>query len=164
MSEAYIGEIRLAGFTFAPQDWAFCNGQLLSISNYEALFNLIGTTYGGDGVNTFGLPNLQSRGAIHLANGSALGLAGGAENVTLTVNQLPSHSHPISVQSGSGTASSPQGGVFAQSTEPLFAASANNTSAPMLTATGSNQSHPNLMPYISLNYIICLLGIYPSQT
>src|SRR5580658_7527465 len=111
MSEQYLGEIRMFGFTFAPSGWAFCNGQLLSISQNTALFSLLGTTYGGDGVSTFALPNLQSRVAIHFGQGSGLspyvqGQTGGAENVTLTQNQMPQHTHPVACNTGGGNQAS----------------------------------------------------------
>ncbi len=120
MSTPYVGEIRMVGFNFAPADWALCNGQLLAISENEALFNLIGTTYGGDGQSTFGLPNLQSRIPFHMgsnaSNSLVLGQLSGTETVTLLTNQIPAHSHTLPASSASGTQPSPAGGVWASST------------------------------------------------
>src|SRR5580698_9765693 len=113
MSEPYIGEIRIVGFNFAPVDWAFCNGQLIAISQNSTLFNLIGTTYGGDGVSTFALPNLQSRVPFHQGTNFTLAQTGGEESVTLTVNQIPAHTHAPQVNSGGGTSNSPANNTWA---------------------------------------------------
>src|SRR5438874_6243208 len=115
MSQPYVGEIRIFAGNFAPVNWAFCNGQLLAISENDALFNLIGTTYGGDGQSTFGLPNLQSRVPVHVGTGFTLAESGGAETVTLTVSQIPAHSHVPQANSGAGTQTSPFGNVWADS-------------------------------------------------
>src|SRR3954452_12710405 len=115
MSDPYIGEIRMFGGNFAPVGWAFCDGQLLPIAENDALFNLIGTTYGGDGQETFALPNLQSRVPIHVGPGFSLGQAAGVETVTLTTSQIPAHSHVPQVNAGSGTKASPQNNVWAGS-------------------------------------------------
>lgn len=166
MSQPYIGEIRMFGGNFAPVGWAFCNGALMDISQNDALFNLIGTTYGGDGQSTFALPNLQSRVPVHVGPGFALGQSGGAETVTLTTSQIPAHSHVPQCNSSAGTQSSPSGGVWAQSTLDQFSASA--PSAPMAAAalgsSGGSQPHDNMLPYLAVNFILSLFGVFPSQT
>lgn len=170
MSQPYIGEIRMFGGNFAPAGWALCDGQLLPISQNNALFNLIGTTYGGDGQTTFGLPDLRGRMPIHQGTNSSgnsyvIGQSGGAEQVTLTVLQIPTHSHPAAAQSGNGTQAVPDNGVWAQSS--LNQYSANNANSNMNPAsigpTGGSQPHENRMPYLAVNFIISLFGIFPSQ-
>ncbi len=170
MSEPYVGEIRMVGFNFAPVNWAFCNGQLVPISENETLFNLIGTTYGGDGQSTFALPNLQSRVPIHMGTSSAggtyvIGQMAGEEQVTLNANQIPSHSHVPQANSGAGTQTSPGGNVWAASGALPY--SNNPPNAPMapqaVQNTGGSQPHGNIQPYLAINFIISLYGIYPSQ-
>src|SRR5258708_31746699 len=129
MSSPFIGEIRMFGGNFAPAGWAFCNGALIPISENDALFNLIGTTYGGDGQSTFALPNLQSRVPVHVGPGFALGQSGGEETVTLTTNQIPAHSHVPQCNSNPGTQPTPGAGVWAASSS----LSANSTTAPSIT-------------------------------
>ncbi len=166
MSSPYIGEIRIFAGNFAPVDWAFCNGALIPISENEALFNLIGTTYGGDGVNTFALPNLQSRVPIHMGGGFVLGQQGGEEIVTLTVEQMPSHTHVPQADSGNGAQTSPAGNVWANSANFPYSNNAPNASmAPQAVATsGGSQPHDNMIPYLVVDFIISLFGIYPSPT
>jgi microcystin-dependent protein len=165
MSQPYVGEIRLVGFNFAPEGWFLCQGQTLPISQYEVLFNLIGTTYGGDGQTTFQLPNLASRTPVHMggSNSYIQGQTGGVESVLLTAGQLPAHSHPIIVQGTAGNVPSPIGGIFADSTAGQYAPTASAASGPILSSTGGGQSHNNLQPLVCLNYIIAYAGIYPSQ-
>jgi microcystin-dependent protein len=169
MSQPFIGEVRPVGFTFAPVSWAKCNGALQSIAENSTLFNLIGTTYGGDGVSTFALPNLQSRIPIHQgSNGVStyvIGQQGGGENVTITLNQFPTHTHQLL---GSGTAAGtnvPTGntlgsGVGIYTTE---APSVAMNNAMIGFSGGGSQPHNNLQPYLVLNWVIALFGIYPSQ-
>jgi microcystin-dependent protein len=168
MSSPYVGEIRMFAGNFAPAGWAFCNGALLPISENEILFNLIGTTYGGDGVNTFALPNLQSRIPIHVGPGYALGQSGGAETVTLTTGQIPAHSHVPLANSAAGGQQSPANGIWASSNPslnnystvaPIVAMSAN-----ALGSTGGSQPHENMVPYLAVNFILSLFGIFPSQS
>jgi len=168
MSSPFIGEIRMFGGNFAPAGWAFCDGSLIPISENDALFNLIGTTYGGDGQNTFALPNLQSRIPVHVGPGFALGQSGGAETVTLTTSQIPAHSHVPQANNAAGNQASPAGGVWA-STNP----SINNYSnvAPSVTMdpgamgpSGGSQPHDNMVPFLAVNFILSLFGIFPSQT
>jgi microcystin-dependent protein len=167
MSNPYIGEIRLFGGNYAPVDWAFCNGALLPISEYPELYMLIGTTYGGDGVNTFALPNLMGRIPIHQGTGLdgntyVLGESAGAESVTLTINQIPQHSHaPIGSSSGGQT--TPIGNSYG-SGEDLFSTAA--PSVALLPGTvanvGGSQPHSNLMPSLCVSYIIAVYGVYPT--
>lgn len=169
MSNPYIGEIRMFGGNFAPQGWLFCQGQLVNISDYDTLFNLIGTTYGGDGQTTFGLPNLASRVPVH--QGSAafgsyqLGQLGGAEQVQLLQQQLPQHTHPA-FPAGGGTTNQPTGGTWASGATLQYAAVAPtvNMSAAALRPAGGNQSHDNMLPYLAVNFIISMFGIYPSPS
>lgn len=165
MGQPYVGEIRAVGFNFAPVGWAFCNGALLSIAEYSVLFNLIGTTFGGDGIQTFGLPDLRGRTPIHQGAGYVMGQLAGVENVTLTTQTLAAHRHPIVAQNGDSNTGSPSGAVFARSSASQYAPVANGTSATaaLLTPVGSNLPHNNLQPYLCVNYIISLFGVYPTQ-
>ena len=166
MAESYVGEIRMFGGNFAPYGWQFCNGQLLSISNYDVLFNLIGTTYGGDGQNTFALPDLRGRSPVHTGGllSYVQGQTGGVENVTLTTAQLPAHSHPFTVSGGGGTSASPAGNFLAGSALGQYAPTpGNGVSANVLGSVGNSQPHSNLMPYTTVSFIISLFGVYPSQ-
>jgi microcystin-dependent protein len=165
MASPYVGEIRVVGFSFAPVDWALCDGQLLSIAQYEALFSLLGTTYGGDGVNTFALPNLQSRIPIHQGNGYVIGQLAGTETVTLTTNQIPVHTHALNAQSGAGSQSSPSGGVWANSALDQYSAATPTTqmSASSLQNSGGSQPHDNMPPFLCVNFVIALFGIFPTR-
>jgi microcystin-dependent protein len=165
MSQPFVGEIRLVGFNFAPVGWFLCQGQTLPISQYDVLFNLLGTTYGGDGQTTFQLPNLSGRTPVHIGgpNGYIQGQTGGVESVVVAAGQLPAHSHPIMVQSTAGNVPSPIGGVFASSAADQYAPAAGAVSGPVLSTTGGGQSHGNLQPSLCLNYIIAYAGIFPSQ-
>lgn len=174
MSSPFIGEIRLFGGNFAPAGWAFCNGQLMPISENDALFNLIGTTYGGDGQVTFGLPDLQGRLPMHMGTGPGLstrviGEKGGVEAVTLTVNQIPIHNHAPLAVSGNGNQSTPQNGVWAGVTTSIYTSNppdpVNNAFKNTLGGgTGGSQPHENLMPYLAVSFIISLFGIFPTST
>jgi len=166
MSQPYVGEIRMFAGNFAPVGWAFCSGQLLPISENPTLFQLIGTTYGGDGVNTFALPNLQSRVPMHVGSGFTLGQAAGSETVTLTVQQIPAHSHVPQASTTAGSKPSPQSNVWAQSTANQF-----TNAAPSLTmatqaigSAGGSQPHDNMLPFLVVNFIISLFGVFPSQS
>lgn len=165
MSDPYIGEIRVVGFNFAPQGWALCNGQLLSIADNTALFQLLGTTYGGDGQNTFALPNLQGRIPFHQGNSFVIGSTAGTETVTLTATQMPAHTHPLAANSSPGTQAAPTGGYWAQS--PLGAysteATANSMAATAIGNTGGSQPHDNMPPFLVVNFVISLFGIFPTQ-
>ncbi len=166
MSSPYIGEIRMFGGNFAPVGWAFCNGALIPISENETLFNLIGTTYGGDGQSTFALPDLQSRVPMHQGSGFVLGQNGGVESVTLASSQIPAHTHVPQANSGTGALASPGGNVWANSANlpysPNAPAAAMDPAA--IGSDGGSQPHDNMIPYLVINFIISLFGIFPSQT
>jgi len=169
MSTPYVGEIRMAGFNFAPVDWELCDGQLLSIAENNTLFNLIGTTFGGDGQNTFALPDLRGRIPFHMGtfNGNSLviGQIAGTEDVTLTQGQIPIHAHSLGASSGNGTQVTPQGGVWAASPLDQFSNEVpTGTMGPTtFSATGGSQPHDNMPPFQVVNFIISLFGIYPTQ-
>ncbi len=172
MSDQFLGEIRIFPFNFPPKGWAFCNGQLMPLSQNTALFSLLGTTYGGDGKSTFALPDLRGRIPIHHGQGAGLqnyilAEAGGAEQITLTQQQIPAHTHPLLATTAVGTAASPQGGVLAASGSsnvyrqgPSSVALSNQTVGPV----GGSQPHTNLQPYLCITFIISLFGIFPSPT
>jgi microcystin-dependent protein len=175
MSNPYLGEIRMFAGNFAPYGWALCNGQTLSISQNTALFSLLGTTYGGNCVSTFNLPDLRGRVAIHPGQGPGLssyveGQQAGVENVTLLINQIPSHNHTVNAVASGGNQASPAGGSLAiesTGTSLDYANSSTNPTSPMnaamLSQTGGNQPHSNIQPYLCVNFIIALQGIYPSR-
>lgn len=171
MSEPFLAEVRLWGLNFAPRGWAFCDGQVLSIAQNAALFSLVGTTFGGDGRATFGLPDLRGRAALHPGQGPGLtarrwGEKGGDENVTLAVAQLPSHSHALQASSAEAEDDAPAGNVPAASEDvPLFAEAGNlvNMNAAALGTVGGGQPHTNLQPCLALNFCIALTGIYPPR-
>jgi microcystin-dependent protein len=177
MSQPYIGEIRMFAGNFAPANWATCDGQLLLIANYSTLFQLIGTTYGGDGQTTFALPNLAARVPVHTgSNGTStypLGNTAGVTSVILNQNQIPAHSHPIAADSGNATTSSPANAFFANSTPKLLYTVPNGPNTPhpptlralnsgMVQSAGGNQPHENMQPYLTLSFIISLFGNYPA--
>jgi len=170
MSQPYVGECRLIGFNFAPAGWMFCQGQTIPISEYDTLFNLIGTTYGGDGQQTFGLPDLRGRVPIHqgtnLGTTFVIGSPGGVENVTLTTQQLPIHNHSLLASGNNGNTNLAQNAVLAASPTKIYVATAPNPNRAMnnaaITPTGGSQAHNNLQPYLAMNWIISLFGIYPS--
>lgn len=167
MAQPYVGEVRMFAGNFAPAGWMFCEGQLLPISEYETLFNLIGTTYGGDGESTFALPDLRGRIPIHQGNGFILAETGGAEEITLTVNQIPSHTHPFLASSSPGTAATPVGNLVAESPSIAYYIqdTANSNMNPSdVTSTGGSQPHTNFQPYLCVDFIISLFGIFPSPT
>lgn len=170
MGSPYVGEIRMFAGNFAPAGWMFCDGSLLPISDYDTLFNLIGTTYGGDGQSTFALPDLRGRVPVHMGTGAGLstrviGEMGGVEMVTLTTQQIPIHSHVPRAVSGNGNQTTPQNGVWAGAATSRYSSNAPNL--PMKTSlvgsSGSSQPHDNLMPYVAISFIISLFGIFPSQ-
>jgi len=176
MAQPYVGEIRLFAGNFAPNGWMFCDGQVLPIVQYETLFNLIGTTYGGDGASTFALPDLRGRVPLHEGQGAglsnrALAQKGGTETVQLLSNQLPVHTHLAMASPAPGDSDDPTGRTWAASTALQFIAdggagfpNANSNMNPASMGTaGGNQAHDNMMPFQGLNYIISLFGIFPSQ-
>jgi microcystin-dependent protein len=167
MAQPYVGEIRMFAGNFAPAGWMFCEGQLLPISENETLFNLIGTTYGGDGQSTFGLPDLRGRVPLHFGNGFTLAETGGVEEVTLTVSQIPAHAHAELVTDALATQTNPTSNLLAQSTQAKLYNSfpPNVAMAPyVIGSTGGSQPHTNFQPYLCVDFIISLFGIFPSQT
>ena len=167
MAQPYVGEIRMFAGNFPPLGWMFCEGQQLPISEYETLFQLIGTSYGGDGQSTFALPDLRGRVPIHQGSGFVLAETGGVEEVTLTTQQIPAHTHALLATTAVGTTPSPTGNVLAASGSsnvyrPAPAASA--MSAQSVGATGGSQPHTNMQPYLCISHIISLFGSFPSPT
>ncbi|WP_407571655.1 phage tail protein [Deinococcus altitudinis] len=173
MSEPFVGEIRVFGFNFAPQGWAQCNGQLLSIAQNTALFSLLGTNYGGDGRVTFGLPNLQGAAALHVGSGAGPGLSqyflgqtGGSQTVTLLQNEMPAHTHALGAVTDPAESGSPAGNVLARSVGgPVYASGPANAqlAAGAVSPQGGNQPHNNLPPYLVANFCIALQGVYPQR-
>ncbi|MCZ8523998.1 MULTISPECIES: phage tail protein [Paenibacillus] len=166
MSESFIGEIRAFPFGFAPKGWATCSGQLLSISQNQALFSILGTTYGGNGQTTFALPDLRGRVPIHVSAAAPLGMIAGEESHTLTISELPSHTHQVMASSSAASTNQPAGAVWAKQTAAGYAAGAPNTAMgpAALSAAGGSQPHTNMQPYAVVNFCICLEGIYPSRS
>lgn len=167
MAQPYVGEIRMFGGNFAPVGWMFCEGQLLPISENETLFQLIGTTYGGDGQSTFALPDLRGRLPVHQGNGFTLAQSGGVEQVSLTVNQVPAHSHSLLASTGPGNANTPAGNVTGESAAvKIYVAEAPTASLNSLAVSnaGGSQPHNNFQPYLCISFIISLFGIFPSPT
>jgi len=168
MAQPYVGEIRMFAGNFAIAGWMFCEGQLLPISEFETLFNLIGTTFGGDGQSTFALPNLQSRIPVHQGSDPfILGQAAGTEQVTLTTAQIPTHNHDFVASTTIATQSSPSNTTLSQSTlAKMYYADVTDVSlAPKsILPTGGGQPHDNLQPFLCINFIISLYGIYPQQS
>jgi len=169
----YVGEIRIFAGNFAPVGWMFCSGQTLPIAENDVLFQLIGTTYGGDGQETFQLPDLQGRIPIHMGTGSGgityqLGESAGTENVTLTTQQIPTHNHMLLASPADGTTPNPQGNVLAQTPASIFPyiedAPSANMSNNAIAPDGGSQSHENCQPFLCVNFIISLFGQFPSQT
>ncbi|MDF7801039.1 tail fiber protein [Pontiellaceae bacterium B1224] len=171
MAEPFIGEIRMFGGNFAPRNWAFCNGQLLSIASHDALFSLLGTTYGGDGRTTFGLPDLRGRVPLHVGSGPGLtprpwGQKSGSEQVALSANELPAHTHTLPAYEGFAEQKSPEGHVPAKAGdgEQNFSSMPADTTLHNTGTAGSGQAHSNVQPFICISFIIALYGIYPSRS
>ena len=166
MAQPYVGEIRMFAGNFAPAGWMFCEGQLLPISENETLFQLIGTTYGGDGESTFALPDLQGRIPLHQGNGFILAETGGAEEITLTVSQMPAHTHAFIATDNQAISQLPGNNVPGQSTGQVYT-SANSPiaiSPQAIGISGGSQPHSNFQPYLCVDFIISLFGIFPSPT
>jgi microcystin-dependent protein len=173
MPEPYVGEIRMFAGNFAPAGWAFCEGQLIPISENDILFTLIGTTYGGDGQETFALPNLQSRVPIHAGTGPdgtsyQLAEAAGVESVTLTTQQIPIHTHPLVGTSANGTSPNPGGNLLAQPAATIMPYTIEpatlNMNANDIGPAGGSQPHENCQPFLCINFIISLFGVFPTQS
>ncbi len=175
MTSPFVAEIRIFGFNFAPKGWAFCDGQILPISQNTALFSLLGTTYGGDGQTTFALPNLQGSAPLQPGQGPGLSLydlgeQGGTETVTLLQTEMPAHQHAANASSGSGSANDPTNNVWAQVTvlrqgQNIYGTADGSAMSPLaLSITGGSLPHNNMMPYLTLNFCIALQGVYPPRT
>ena len=164
MAEPFLGEIKIISWNFAPKGWAFCNGQLLPINQNQALFSILGTTYGGDGRVNFGLPNLQGRMPIHMGNGFTLGERGGETAHTLNISEMPTHNHPVIASSNAGSTQDPSSAFWAKTASAAYSASPTAALAPQTIGNvGGSQPHENMSPYLVLNFIIALQGIFPSQ-
>jgi microcystin-dependent protein len=164
MSEPFLSEIKIVSFNFPPKGWAFCNGQLLPINQNQALFALLGTTYGGNGQTTFALPNLRGRAPIHMGNGHTLGEAAGSSSVTVNIQQLPMHQHGLQATNTNGAIANPNGATLGKVNNMYTSAVSLTTLNPgSVTNVGGSQPHNNMMPYLVLNFIIALQGIFPSQ-
>ena len=169
MSQPYVGEIRMFGGNFAPAGWMLCQGQLVPISENDTLFNLIGTTYGGDGQETFALPDLQGRVPLHVGGSFQQGEKGGVETVTLTASTIPSHNHVPTGTTANGNSTNPSGAIWANFPDgaaynaAIGAVPASNLNAQALGISGGSQPHDNMMPYLCVNFIISLFGIFPHQ-
>jgi microcystin-dependent protein len=167
MAQPYVGEIRMFAGNFAPAGWMFCEGQLLPISENETLFQLIGTTYGGDGQETFGLPDLRGRLPVHQGNNMILAEAAGVEEVTLTVQQIPSHTHPLLASLNLTTSPTPTNALIGKSSsiDAFINAQPTDPLSPLsITQVGGSQPHTNMQPYLCVDFIISLFGIFPSPT
>ena len=172
MPEPYVGEIRMFAGNFAPNGWMFCQGQTLPISENDVLFQLIGTTYGGDGQETFNLPNLASRVPIHMGTGKdgvtyQLGEMAGTEQETLTIQQIPSHNHALLASTGPGSLNAPAGNVTGESASvKIYIEDTPGTpmNASAISPVGGSQPHENTQPFLCINFIISLFGVFPSQT
>ncbi|MFT5083446.1 MAG: microcystin-dependent protein [Lentisphaeria bacterium] len=176
MSDPFYGEIRMFGGNFAPRNWAFCSGGLLAVADHNAVFSLLGTTYGGDGRTTFGLPDMRGRLPINQGTGPGLspypmGATPGVERVTLSINELPSHTHSLQASTDNSTSSNPGNDVLASHTDgdspytavPTDPSRYQTMNSQTVASTGGNQSHTNMMPYQCVSFIICLVGLYPSR-
>jgi microcystin-dependent protein len=162
MATPFIGEVKMVSFNFEPKGWMFCNGQLLSISQNTALFSLLGTTYGGNGQTTFALPNLQGRVPLHMGNGYSEGQTGGAQGVTLTGNQA-GHGHPVKA-TATATTNTAAGNFPALAGSNIYGSSPDTTMNPAIVGqAGGGQAHSNLQPYLVVNFVIALTGIFPSR-
>jgi len=169
MAQPYVGEIRMFAGNFAPAGWLFCDGAIMSISENETLFQLIGTTYGGDGQSTFALPDLRGRVPLHQGGGFVLAETGGVEAITLTVNQIPAHGHPLLASADLGSSPDPVGAVLAQSRTAgvdLYVEDNPNVSlaANAVGSVGGSQPHENHQPYLGINFIISQFGLFPTPT
>jgi microcystin-dependent protein len=166
VAEPFIGEIKLVPYNFAPRNWAYCNGQLLPINQNQALFSLLGTNYGGNGVTTFALPNLQGRVPMHRSDAHPLGESAGQAQVTLTLAQLPVHTHVIAASGTAADSASkdPAGRSLARSTAPAYVDGTPDLAvAPVSSVTGGSQAHSTMQPYLTMSFVIALVGIFPSR-
>lgn len=165
MADPFLGEIKIVGFNYAPRNWAECNGQFLPINQNQALFSLFGTMYGGNGQTTFALPDFRGRVPIHIGNGFVQGQASGQETHTVTQQEMPAHTHLPQATSSQSTTNLPTGNLLASINAPQYNAVTQQTTLGPSTVTnvGGSQPHENRQPYLVLNFIVCLIGIFPSQ-
>jgi microcystin-dependent protein len=165
MGTPYMSEIRIISFNFAPKGWAFCNGQFLPINQNQALFSLLGTTYGGNGQTTFALPDLRGRTPIHIGQGYTQGQIGGERAHTLVTSEMPQHTHFAGSNNGAADQSDPAGNVWSNGGDNIYSTGAPNASmdASQVTSVGGSQPHDNMSPYLVLNFIIALQGVFPSR-
>jgi microcystin-dependent protein len=163
MAEPFLGEIKIISWNFPPKGWAFCNGQLLPINQNQALFSILGTTYGGDGRTTFALPNLQGRSPVHVGDGIVLGERAGETAHTLNISELPAHNHVPVGNPGTPTAGTAAGNLWASLANAYSQTSSTSMNPASILPTGGSQPHENMSPYLVLNFIIALQGIFPSQ-
>jgi len=163
MAEPFLSEIRIMSFVFAPKGWALCNGQLLPINQNQALFSMLGTTFGGDGRVNFGLPDLRARTPIHVGSGHTRGERGGEPAHTLSISELPTHAHVVNV-GGVGAGPNPSGALYANANNQVYGPPQSLVSLPptAVTNTGGSQAHQNMQPFLTLNFCIALQGIFPS--
>ncbi|MFB4327174.1 phage tail protein [Paenibacillus sp. CR_12] len=164
MSEPFVGEIRLFANGYAPRNWMYCEGQILPINGYQALYSLLGNVYGGDGVNTFALPDYRGRVPIHVSSTLPLGLSSGEEQHTLNQNEMPQHTHQVSASSNTASAVSPAGNAWA-AVDNVYdpPAAMVQMNAQSISTSGGSQPHSNMQPYLVLNYAIAVTGIFPSR-
>lgn len=164
MGEAFLGEIKIVGFAQAPKGWALCNGQFLPINQNQALFALLGTTYGGNGQTTFALPDLRAKVPIHVGNGHTLGEAGGSEAVTISISQLPAHTHAVTASNAVADSPSAGSNFWGSGGQQIYSDTINTAMAPaILNNVGGSQPHENRCPYLVVSFIICLIGVFPSR-
>jgi microcystin-dependent protein len=164
MADPYLAQISIVAFNFPPRGWAFCNGQLLQISQNQALFSILGTTYGGDGRTTFALPNFQGMAPLHVGSGFALGNTGGEPTHTLLISEMPSHTHTPSGSPSTANARTTTGNSWAaESANPYSPTSSGSMQPGCIGISGGSQPHNNLQPYLVLNFVIALVGIFPSR-
>ena len=163
MAEPFLAEIRLMSFVFAPRGWALCNGQLLPINQNQGLFSLLGTRFGGDGKVNFALPDLRGRTPIHVGSGHTLGERGGELAHTLSIAEIPQHTHVLNASASPGNTQSPAGSVMARSLEQPYGPASGLEASPVVTNIGGSQAHLNMQPFLTLSFCIALQGIFPSQ-
>jgi microcystin-dependent protein len=165
MAEPFLAEVRIMSFNFPPKGWALCNGQFLPINQNQALFSLLGTTFGGNGQTTFALPDMRGKTPIHMGSAHTLGEAAGAEATTLNINNLPAHTHQVTSVNGSAATNSPNGAYLAASAAVYHGPTSLVPLHPgTITSVGGSQAHTNMQPFLALNFCIALQGIFPSQT